>query len=527
MSTFWADELARRAEERHSAPYVVSDTKTPSGTIHIGALRGVILHDALARVLRRRGHAVTYLYGFDDFDPFDKVPTYLDPSYHEYLGQPMSVIPPPDEQGRPQSGPITNTHNYGRHFADDFEAVYRTLGVESTTVYSSDLYARGEFDEAIRLILDRADTVKVAYEEAIAHRSDDRAGQAVVADFPLNVRCQQCGRSATTEVTAWDGERVTYRCRRGVVPYVDGCGWEASVAPFGGAAKLPWKVEWAAKWYLWQSDIEGGGKDHYTKGGSHDVATAVFNHVFAPQAKPGYDRVPVDLFYEWFYIDGRKMSTSKGVGQSASQVAAQIPPELLRLLMVRTRPKTAVNYRETADSLPDLYDAYDQVLEAARTDPQSLEGKLFSLIRLNPDQPLPPAETRFRTLVAQQEQARLLGKARDRDDLSSRSAVARQWVDRFGSQPTVVTMTPAQRAFLTHFADRLSNLQSWEPVTLQTEIFSASQSVSLKAQDAFEAIYGALLGSTHGPQAGSLLASRDRATVLEKLRTVAKESQSA
>ena len=44
---FWADELAAGFE----GPQVVNDSKTPSGTVHIGSLRGVVLHDAIHRAL--------------------------------------------------------------------------------------------------------------------------------------------------------------------------------------------------------------------------------------------------------------------------------------------------------------------------------------------------------------------------------------------------------------------------------------------------------------------------------------------
>ncbi len=48
---FWADELASAL----SGSQVVNDSKTPSGTVHVGSLRGVVLHDAIARALRDHG----------------------------------------------------------------------------------------------------------------------------------------------------------------------------------------------------------------------------------------------------------------------------------------------------------------------------------------------------------------------------------------------------------------------------------------------------------------------------------------
>jgi lysyl-tRNA synthetase, class I len=47
----WADELAAKVE----GPQVVNDSKTPSGTVHVGSLRGPVILDVIARALRSRG----------------------------------------------------------------------------------------------------------------------------------------------------------------------------------------------------------------------------------------------------------------------------------------------------------------------------------------------------------------------------------------------------------------------------------------------------------------------------------------
>ena len=48
----WADELASRV----SGPQVVNDSKTPSGTVHVGSLRGPVILDVITRALRANGH---------------------------------------------------------------------------------------------------------------------------------------------------------------------------------------------------------------------------------------------------------------------------------------------------------------------------------------------------------------------------------------------------------------------------------------------------------------------------------------
>ena len=48
---FWADELAARL----SGPQVLNDSKTPSGTVHVGSLRGPVINDVIVRAIRAAG----------------------------------------------------------------------------------------------------------------------------------------------------------------------------------------------------------------------------------------------------------------------------------------------------------------------------------------------------------------------------------------------------------------------------------------------------------------------------------------
>lgn len=535
MSQFWADELAERAIARHGAPYVVSDTKTPSGHVHVGSLRGVIVHDAVARALATRGVAVRSIFGFDDFDPFDKVPSYLDQeAYAPFLGQPFTTVPAPDERGIP--GTITTDEtNYGRFYADEFEAVYRQLGVGSETLYSSVLYARGDFNDAIRLALDHASEIKGAYEAVLlAHRSVDRREKSVGSQFPLSVVCEGCRRIATTVVNDWNGTTVSYECRTGVVPYVDGCGHHGSVSPFDGNAKLPWKVEWAAKWYSWQTDVEGAGKDHYTKGGSRDVAAEIFRRVFAPAVKPGYDRVPEDLFYEWFYLGGKKMSTSKGVGIFARDILDQLPAELLRFLMVRVRPRSGVDFDPTSATIAQLFDEYDRVLTLANQDSTSVEAAITRAALIEPKE-LPQHLVRFSKITnllehnakSADEVRRLTTDEKgsslsenERAELDRRIEFAQ--AGRPDESASSIDSTPLetdQRTFLAALVARLQAVpeSEWAANRLRDQVYEAKNETGIESKRAFQAIYRAVLGTDAGPRAGDLFVQRGRTVVLNAL----------
>ena len=171
--------------------------------------------------------------------------------------------------------------------------------------------------------------------------------------------CPNCGKVGTTIVTNWDGERVFYECRAG--PRRPGPaaaarrGW---VSPFGGAAKLPWNLEWAAQWSLFGVTIEPCGKDLSTAGGSRDRSDAIAREVF--EREP-----PLNVPYEFLNIGGKKMSTSKGRGAAAHEIAEVVPPEQLRFLFLRPRPNQAIEFDpDGTDAIPRLFDEFDKFAAA-------------------------------------------------------------------------------------------------------------------------------------------------------------------
>lgn len=86
---FWADELAAGL----SGPQVVNDSKTPSGTVHVGSLRGVVLHDAITRALRDHGLPTVFRYGVDDLDPMDAQALLTPDAVDRYMGVPLAHVP--------------------------------------------------------------------------------------------------------------------------------------------------------------------------------------------------------------------------------------------------------------------------------------------------------------------------------------------------------------------------------------------------------------------------------------------------
>ena len=94
---FWIDEIIKEIINRiNKDSFIITDWTTPSGHAHIGALRGVIVHNCICQGLIDKNKQATFQYGFDDFDPMDGRPVYIDKSWDKYMGMSLSKVPAPD-----------------------------------------------------------------------------------------------------------------------------------------------------------------------------------------------------------------------------------------------------------------------------------------------------------------------------------------------------------------------------------------------------------------------------------------------
>src|SRR5487761_2525178 len=264
---YWADELASAAD----GPQVVNDSKTPSGTVHVGSLRGPVVLDVITRALRERGVPTTLLYGVDDLDPMDAQGLLTPDAVEREMGRPLSQVP--DQVGDCHA-------SYARHHAQIFIDIFAGLGIRPDRYYwMSDIYPTGQMDPFIRTALDRAEVVRDLYRRV--SKVERPAGW-----LPVSVVCPVCGKVGTTLARDWDGATVAFECLPDYVTWARGCGTAGRIAPFGGAAKLPWNLEWAAQWSLFGVTIEPCGKDLATAGGSRDRSDALAREVF-DRAPPG------------------------------------------------------------------------------------------------------------------------------------------------------------------------------------------------------------------------------------------------
>jgi len=510
----WSDQIAHKVR----GPQLINDSKTPSGRVHVGALRGVLIHDAVFRSLKECGIPVRYRFGVDDYDPLDEIPAGMAEHFTPYLGAPLCNVPPPP------GSPATDV---AEHFIAEFFEIFAELGVEAEHYRMREVYRSGQFNEAIDTILSHAAVVRKAYLEVSGAKRPDNW-------FPFQAICENCGRVGTTEVTGYENGEVVYTCRADLVKWATGCGHHGKVSPFDGRGKLPWKLEWTAKWATLGITIEGAGKDHNTKGGSRDVAARCLREIFGKEP-------PLNIPYEFFLVGGAKMSSSRGVGAAARNIADLLPPEVLRYLLIRPQPKQPVNFEPDEKFITKLFNDFDRTHFRTFHDPKVSEEdkRVYHLSEIQPDGDY--YDVSFSLILALLQLPHLLSLEAEIErrkgapltdvelrHLRRRVQSAKLWLERYASEDEKICLqetlpaiahelSATQRAFLHLLADALGAAPRDEEA-LQGLVFNLARLTPIDQPHAFQAIYRSLLARDAGPKAGNLLAFLDHTFVAARFR---------
>ncbi|MDB5194916.1 MAG: lysyl-tRNA synthetase [Parcubacteria group bacterium] len=504
---FWADRIASEIQQKHKAdsrPLIVRDEKTLSGRVHVGSMRGVAIHGIVSEILTENGVANEYQFELNDFDPFDNVPGYLPAeTFTPHLGKPLYTVPSPEE----------GYANYAEYYGAEFVRVHEKADFYPSYYRLTELYRSGRMDPYIKLALERAADVRRILKEVSGSVKDE-------SWLPVSVVCENCGKMMTTRAYEYDGETVAYTCDRspdGCVP----CGHTGRVSPLGGRAKLFWKVDWAAKWSAVGVDVEGGGKDHSTKGGSRDVA----NHI----AREIFDREPpFDIPYEFFLVGGKKMSSSKGRGSSAKDMSDLFTRALFRLVLIGRDYNQQIDIDPEGDSIPRTYDWYDDLAEGVRAGGTDDFARLFELIHAPAYRAGYLAENPWQLRFSQlafivqmphlsllDEAARAKGSALTPEEvaaLEERAQYARWWLDTYAPEdqkytlqdgaPSVSLTDPQKKAF-SLLADYLTEERTGEEV--HARLHELKTEVPIAPKELFTGIYRVFLGRDSGPKAGWFL----------------------
>ena len=380
----WADQMAARIiRERGDLPlYTCASGITPSGTVHIGNFREIITVDLVARALRSRGKQVRFIYSWDDYDVFRKVPANMpaQETLAQFLRFPITMVPDTTERDE----------NYARHHEMDVERELPRVGIFPEFLYQASRYRANRYAEGMRKALQNRDLIKWCLN---AYRDDAHKMKDDDVYWPVAAFCRNCNKD-TTEITGYDGEYgVSYRCTD--------CGHEETgdlrTSP---EFKLGWRVDWPMRWNEERVVFEPGGKDHISPGGSYDTAKLVSKKVYDWDA-------PITMKYDFVGLKGvpGKMSSSKGKVISLVDALEVYQPEVLRYIFAINKPdhEFAVSFDLDVITMYEAYDRTERIawgVDKAKSDDLYLkEKRVYALAQVADVPSVMPYQVPFRLLT--------------------------------------------------------------------------------------------------------------------------------
>lgn len=507
----WADQQAQRIiQQKGELPlYTCASGITPSGTVHIGNFREIMTVDLIVRALRDRGKNVRFIYSWDDYDVFRKVPANMpDPdTLGKYLRYPITMVP--DTSGR--------NENYARHHEVDIEQELPRVGIYPEFLYQAERYRANRYAEGMKKAMQNRQLIKQCLNE---YRDEQHKMKDSDEYWPVAVFCSKCNKD-TTRITGYDGEYgVSYECD---------CGnKETGDLRTSKGFKLGWRVDWPMRWNEEKVVFEPGGKDHISPGGSYDTAKLVSKRVF------GWD-APLTMKYDFVGLKGipGKMSSSKGKVIALPDALAVYQPELLRYIFAVNKPdhEFAISFDIDVITMYEAYDRTERIawgLEKAKSDDLFRhEKRVYELAQIEPGMPaVMPYQIAFRQLTTLLQTysgdidavIRSLGDVKPEQEacLRRRCQCAWFWVTECAPEEFKFSLrTDGSRAELDEAAVRAvvqirdSVVPAMDDIPLDKELqqkmYDIAVAAGMQPKALFTAMYRVLVGKEQGPRLASFM----------------------
>ena len=528
---FWADAVADEVLDGDpEEPVVVKGGVSPSGVPHLGHFNEIMRGYFVSEALRDRGHEVRQVFTADDRDRLRKLPRKLADLEWDVVGLgEVDAGALGRNLGRPYTDvpdPFGCCDSYGAHFTELLERAAAAVGVPVDVVSNTELYECGEFDDAVRHVLENRETAREVLAEF-----QDKADEEYVPFFP---QCGECGHLTET-VTDVDLESgtVEYVCADVDAgdDVIEGCGNEGTATFREG--KLPWRFEWPAQWRVLGVDVEPFGKDHAE--GSWPSGEAVAREVF--DFEP-----PVPMVYEWLTLDGDALSSSSGNIVTVDEVLELLEVEVLRYFFTKDPKKQRDFDVGAVDRLVDEFDrfeaAYFGAVDVDGLEAERAERAYPMVVGEVPDERPVRVPYRFAAVLGMTDNRELrLQMARrsghvpaDAAEVKVERALARverarAWARRTDNEFNYrlaeelpdVEFDADTEAALEDLADFIA-AEAPDAETLQGEIYETAKRNDVDVGTLFEAGYRLFLAETEGPRLGPFLAPMDTEFVVRRLR---------
>ena len=505
----WVEQIAEKVAAEKKPPYVVNSGMTPSGPVHLGTLCEFLYPAAICEFLSK-AHKASFSFIADDMDAFDRVPAsvaghakMLEP----HLGKPLCRVLDPEGCCK----------SLGGHFLKDAEEAMKRFEATPKILKASELYAEGKYDKYALLFFERLEEVKKAvYESSLRNELPGWWS-------PIMPICKKCGRISTTRVISFDfadGGVYEYACDRDV-KYAKGCGFVGKTRIKEHEYKITWRLDWPARQDFLNVTVEGGGMDHFTRGGSRDTAVAIHEKIFGKSPPVGYK-------FGFVLLKGKKYSKSKGEGMGVADLGELIPPEVLKYALLRPDVQENKDIDTSGEAMLRLCEDYLAAsrlilgAELARADRKRAVAFGLATKKLK--------FTTFSDILLLYQLYRdwkKVGELADRQSAEYLKPYIENWV-RLQFLPEEYAFEYAPRelrgntALVHAFAERLELKMT--ALDVHNLVFEVARERGAKPEELFRDIYETLINKPKGPKLGKLVEVLGVAKVKNTLLELHKKS---
>ena len=497
---FWADATADKIikERKGKKEFVCASGITPSGTVHIGNFREVITTDLVVRALKDRDKKVRFIYSWDDYDRFRKVPANVPENkrkkYEEYLGMPISEIP----------SPFNPKMNYAEYNEKKFEGSLSQVGISPKFIYQNKMNKACKYAKLIKVALDKKDEiVKILNEYRKEPLSKDW--------MPIMVYCSKCKKD-TTKILAHKGYEIEYECA---------CGFrEKFDFRKKGLISIRWRVDWPLRWKYEGVDFEPGGIDHSVVGGSFTTAKEISKEVF------GFEP-PIYQFYEWINLKGiplKEFHSSRGNVVTLDEVLEIYEPEVLRYIFVSTRPNKAFEISFDAGVIK-IYEEYDELENKYYNKTATAqERRIYELSQVGKVSKTKLERIGFKHLITLVQ----AGKVKGINSISKdRAKRVKGWLDKYAPEDfkfeikdkIEFSLGKKQKEALKALKESLV-VKDFTEDELFNEFYAICEAVNIDAKEFFNAAYSVIIGKTRGPRLAALILAVGKDKVVNLLERI-------
>ncbi len=512
---FWSDRLAFGVTQKfpEREVYVCAAGISPSGIVHAGNFREIITVDLVAKSLQERGEDVRFIYSWDDYDRFRKVPANVPDEWEDYIGLPLTEVPDPE-----------GCHDsYAEHFESRLEDELEDMHLDVEFIRQTEMFRGCEYTDLMKKAMNSREKIREIL---------DRYRKEPLEEswWPLRVYCEGCGKDFT-EIRDYDGDTtVKYHCGE--------CG-ETQELDFSenDSVKPPWRVDWPMRWSYEEVAFEPAGKEHSAAGGSRDTANEIVSEVYGKEP-------PVHQMYEFVTRDGAKISGSEGEDAFTLTDLKQVyPPELVRFLFTGTKPNKAFEI-PFDEEVFQRYDRFDRV-ENNYFNPGEVENdrkrkhqkRVYELAMVDvPDekpvrvpfqhasfvaQTVPEEEWEEKAIRSLKRTGHVPGNLSQEnvEQVLERLRLAKNWARTYAPEdyrysinwevPEEVEqdITEEQREAMELLSELLSSRDFGSREELDGQIFDIKDESSLDTGEFFETAYRVLLSRDQGPRLSRLILS--------------------